>query len=145
MKKLIKISVLLILFQLTACSEDTEKSEKDVKIDMLTANSWSHAQVMHSPDGDLSAQYEDFSILFTDNASNGFDGTFAISNGGYAFTEDAGQWKFNDDLNQIILDSDKVMDIQLDETHLQLDFITSASGGRAAGLSGHFVFDLQPL
>lgn len=144
MKSILKITLLLAVLQLTACQDENEKSERDLQTDLLTATPWSHAQVMHSPDGDLSDQYEDFSIVFTDQASDGFDGTFAVSNGGYAFSESSGKWRFNDELTQIIFDSEKEMDIQLDETHLQLDFVVASPGGKAAGLSGHFVFDLQP-
>lgn len=145
MKSIFKITILLIALQLSGCGGDNEKSNKEVKTDMLTQSPWGHAQVTHSPDGDLSGQYENFSILFTDQSADGFDGTYFISNGGYAFSETTGNWKFNDALDQIILDSGKEMDMQLDEEHLQLDFVTAPPGGKAAGLSGHFTFDLQPL
>jgi hypothetical protein len=144
MKNILKITTLLIVLQLPACKDDNEKSERDLKTDMLTT-SWGDAQVMHTPDGDLSNQYTNFMIVFTDNGSGDFDGTYIISNGGNAFSEDTGKWKFNDALNQIILDSGKEMDMQLGEGHLQLDFITVPAGGKVKGLSGHFVFDLQPM
>jgi hypothetical protein len=143
MKSILKITVLLIVCQLTACQED-EKNKPDLKTEMLTATSWGHAQVTHS-DGDLSGQYTDFSISFTSNSSNGFDGTFSISNGSYAFEETTGKWKFNDDQDQIMFDSEKVMDIHLEENHLQLDFTVAEPGGKISGVSGHFTFDLQPL
>lgn len=144
MKNIFKISIFLFALQLISCSDDNGPSKKAVATKMLTTSAWGHAQVTHT-DGDLSGQYTNFSILFTDAASTGFDGTYFISNGGNAFSETTGKWKFNKELNQIILDSEKVMDIELDETHLQLDFTTSAPGGKVTGLSGHFVFDLQPL
>jgi hypothetical protein len=144
MKNILKITTLLIVLQLPACKDDNEKSERDLKTDMLTT-SWGDAQVMHTPGGDLSGQYTNFMIVFTDNGSGDFDGTYIISYGGYAFSETTGKWKFNDALNQIILDSGKEMDMQLDENYLQLDFITASSGGKVKGLSGHFVFDLQPM
>lgn len=144
MKNILKITALLVVIQLGACGDDKEGG-MDAKTKMLTAVPWGNAQVTHSPDGDLSDQYTDFAIVFTGNASDGFDGTFLISNGGYAFSENAGKWKFSDDGDQIIFDSGKEMDIQLDADHLQLDFIVPAPGGKVAGLSGHFVFDLQPF
>lgn len=144
MKNIIQITTLLFVLQLFGCSDDTEKSKQDVIVAQLTASGWGHATVTHS-DGDLSAQYTHFSILFTRQKSAGFIGTYFISNGGNAFTETTGKWKFNDDLTQIILDSGKTMDLQLDDTHLQLDFTTNAPTGRMVGLSGHFIFDLQPL
>jgi hypothetical protein len=143
MKSILKLTALLIVLQLGACGDDKEGG-MDANTKMLTAAPWGDAQVTHA-DGDLSDQYTDFAIVFTSGASDGFDGTFLISNGGYAFSEDAGKWKFNDDFSQIIFDSEKVIDIQLDEDHLQLDFTAPASGGKVTGLSGHFVFDLQPL
>lgn len=145
MKSIIKITALLIAFQLTGCGDDNEKSKKEMMTDMLTKSSWGHALVTHTPDGDLSEQYTEFAILFTNSPTEGFEGNFAISNGGYAFSETAGRWRFNDDLDTIILDSDKEMDFELDETHLRLEFVTTTPGGKMAGLSGHFVFDLQPL
>lgn len=148
MKSLLKItSMLFVLLQLSGCGDDgNEKSKRELAIDMLTQSSWGHAQVTNTPDGDLSDQYENFVIAFSNNASGEFDGTYIISNGGYAFTENAGKWKLSDARDKITLDSGKEMDIQLEEDHLQLDFTVAApGGGRAAGLSGHFVFDLQPL
>ncbi len=144
MKNILKFAALLILFQLNACKDDNE-SGTNANTRMLTASPWGNAQVTHTTDGDLSDQYTDFAIAFTDNSSDGFDGTFIVSNGSYAFSENTGQWKFNDDFTQIILDSEKVMDIQLDEDHLKLDFTVPTPGGRLAGVSGHFTFDLQPL
>jgi hypothetical protein len=142
MKSIIKLTILLIVLQLGACKD--EKSETEVKTKMLTAASWGNAQVTHS-DGDLSGQYANFAIGFTKNKSEGFDGTFIISGGGYAFSETAGKWKFSDNFEQIIFDSGKEIDIELSADQLKLDFTVPAPGGKVAGLSGHFVFVLQPL
>lgn len=141
MKNIFRITILLALIQLGACSDD-KGSGQDAQTKMLTAEPWSHAQVTHS-DGDLSDQYENFVIVFTSHPSGGFDGTFIISNGGYAFSETSGQWKFDD--SKIILDSGKEMEFELTENSLQLDFTVAPPDGKAAGLSGHFTFDLQPL
>lgn len=134
---------MIIALQLGACGDEKE-SGTAAKTKMLTATPWGHATVTHS-DGDLSGQYGNFAIIFAKNGSDGFDGTFLISKGGYAFSETAGKWMFSDDMTQIIFDSGKEIDIELSEDHLQLDFIVPPPGGRIAGLSGHFVFDLQPL
>ncbi len=144
MKNILKFTALLILLQMSACKDDNE-SGTDARTKMLTASPWGNAQVTHTPDGDLSDRYADFAIVFTDDASDGFDGTFVVSNGSYAFSENAGKWKFNDDFTQIILDSEKEMDFQLDESHLELNFIVPPAGGRVAGVSGQFTFDLLPL
>lgn len=144
MKNLFKITPLVILISLASCKDDNGPSKQDIKIEMLTGSSWGHAQVTHT-DGDLSDQYTDFAIVFTGNASDGFDGTFVVSNGGNAFAENSGKWKFNDDMTKITFDSEKELEFEVDEDHLTLDFIVPASGGRMAGLSGHFVFELQPM
>jgi hypothetical protein len=106
---------------------------------------WGAPQVIHGIDGDLSDQYSDFAITFTQNPSDGYEGIFVVANGGYAFEEITGNWKFNDDLSEIILDSGKEMEFKLEENSLTLDFIVTNSGGRSNGLSGHFTFHLKPL
>jgi hypothetical protein len=140
MKKILTLIALVVLFQLSACKDDTQEvSSHDQNVDMLTAN----PTVTH-PDGDLSDQYENFVIIFTKKSAGGFDGDFLVANGGYAFPESLGSWKFNEDLTKIILDSGRELDVALSATHLNLDFIVTPEGGRIDGLSGHFTFDLQP-
>jgi hypothetical protein len=145
MKNLFNMTALLIVLSFGACKNDDEPNAHDKKVDMISAHSWGDATVTHA-DGDLSSEYDNFVIVFNNNSSDGFDGTFVIGNGGYAFSETSGHWKFSDDVKQIILDSGKEMDFELSGNSLQLDFtVAAAGGGRAAGLSGHFVFDLKPL
>lgn len=144
MKNLFNIAALLIVISFGACNNDDEPNAHDAKVNTLTANSWGDATVTHA-DGNLSSQYDNFVIVFSGNSSDGFDGTFVIANGGYAFSETSGKWKFSEDLSQIIFDSGKEMEFELSENSLQLDFTVTSAGGRAAGLSGHFVFDLKPL
>jgi len=144
MKAIRKIIVLLTLLQASGCHEN-EMSEKGKDVKLLTETPWSHSVVTHATDGDLSDQYESFAIAFTKNPADGFEGTFVISNGGYAFPENSGKWKFNDDLDRIIFDSGRELSYQLVEGILSLDFTVSAPGGRVSGLSGHFVFELKPL
>ena len=142
MKNILRITILFTLIQIGACSDEGGGGNTQTK--MLTKEPWAHAQVTHS-DGDLSSQYENFIIIFSDKTSGVFNGTYIISNGGNAFTETTGHWKFNDDKSKIILDSGKEMDFVLDNEHLELDFVVPAPGGKVAGLSGHFAFSLQPL
>lgn len=144
MKNIFRITILLALIQFSACSDDDNGGSKNAKTTMLTKEPWAHAQVSHT-DGDLSSQYTNFVIVFTKNVSDGFDGTYVISNGRHAFTETSGKWKFNEDFSQIILDSGKEIDITLTEEQLTMDFIAPAPGGKVRGLSGHFIFELQPL
>jgi hypothetical protein len=143
MKTLFKVIVLLVVVQFAACKDEKSENES-AEIKILTATTWANAQVLHD-DGDLSDQYATFAIVFTSNPSNGFDGRFVISNGGYAFSENSGMWKFNEDFSQIIFDSGKEMVIELNKEHLRLEFTVAAETGRLYGTSGNFTFDLQPL
>jgi hypothetical protein len=144
MKKLLTLTMLIVLAQMFACDDDNvNPKSQDVKL--ITATTWSHASVTHSTDGDLSDQYENFVISFTRKAENGFEGIFIISNGGYAFPENTGKWKFHDDFDKIIFDSGRQIQYDVEANTLHLDFNVAPPGGRANGLSGHFVFDLKPL
>jgi len=136
--------MLAIVSLLVSCDDDSANF-KSQDLRFLTATPWSHAVVRHATDGDLSDQYETFAISFSKNVENGYDGTFVISNGGYAFSENTGKWKFNDDLNKIIFDSGREIQYEVDQSTLHLDLNVDAPGGRVNGLSGHFVFDLKPL
>jgi len=145
MKTILKLTGLIIVLQLGACKDDNELSPQVKNVSMLTATSWGNGTVIHAIDGDLSGQYTDFVINFSKNPSADFEGTYLVANGGYAFPETTGKWKFSEDLTKIIFDSGREFDFQLDENHLQLDFVVTLAGGRANGISGHFVFDLNPL
>lgn len=145
MRTILKLIGLIILFQLGACKDENTISPRTTYSNLLTASPWGNCTVTHAIDGDLSNQYSDFVLLFTMSKSDDFEGTFVTSHGGHAFPENTGKWKFSEDLKQIIFDSGRELDFQLDENHLLLDFSISPAGGRANGLSGHFVFDLKPL
>ena len=131
----------LLVVMFIACLSDHAESAYEKNVNALTSVAWTHPTVTNSTDGDLSANYADFAILFTKKEANGFAGTFVISNGGYVFTEVTGQWKFNDALTELQFDSGKTMTMTVDEKHLSLDFtVAPPTGGRTDGLSGHFVF-----
>ena len=144
MKNILTLIAIVALFLLSACKDDNvDASSHDQSVAMLTASAWGNPTVNH-PDGDLSDQYTDFIIAFTKKPADGFDGIFVVGNGGYAFPESTGKWKFSEDLTQIIFDSGRELDIVLSATNLNLDFIVTPEGGRINGLSGHFTFDLTP-
>jgi hypothetical protein len=142
MKKMIRtIFPVLLVVILAACHSDDPESALEKNVNALTSTAWTHPTVTNSTDGDLSDSYAGFAILFTKQEANGFAGTFVISNGGYAFSEVTGKWKFNDALTELQFDSGKTMTFTVDEKHLSLDFtVAPPSGGRTDGLSGHFVF-----
>jgi hypothetical protein len=142
MKKILStLFAALPLMMLIACHSDDSESAFEKNVNALTSTAWTHPTVTNSTDGDLSASYAGFAILFTKKEANGFAGTFVISNGGYAFTEVTGQWKLNDALTELQFDSGKTMTYTVDENHLSLDFtVAPPTGGRTDGLSGHFVF-----
>lgn len=143
-KRFLTLAALLVLIQFVACKDSDEPGAREKAIATLTVTSWGHARVTHS-DGDLSEQYEDFVIQFIKSPSSGYDGTFVITEGGYAFEETAGRWKLSENLTQISFDSGKAMDIVLTSANLQLDFFVAAPTAKVSGVSGNFVFDLQPL
>ncbi len=144
-QRILTLGVCLVLVQLAACKNDAdEPTAREKAIATLTKASWGHAHVTHS-DGDLSDQYENFVIQFIKAPASGFDGTFIITAGGYAFAETAGRWKFNNGLDQISFDSGKVMAVALTVSDLQLEFYVAAPAAKAMGVSGNFVFNLQPL
>ena len=130
-----------LVVMLAACHSDDGESAYEKNVNALASTAWTHPTVTNSADGDLSSSYANFAILFTKQEANGFAGTFVISNGGYAFTEVTGHWKFNDALTELQFDSGKTMTFTLDSNHLSLDFtVAPPTGGRTDGLSGHFVF-----
>lgn len=143
-KRILNLLVLSVLIGLSACKDDGP-SQQDVMTNMLTANVWANAMVTHEVDGDLTFQYDNFAIQFTNQASDGFSGNFLVSNGGSAFPDVAGKWKFNSDMTHIVFDTGKEMVFELTDNTLELDFTVSATGGRVSGLDGHFIFELTPL
>lgn len=144
MKNIVTIMITAFTFLLIGCNDDDANS-KSQEVKLLTGSTWSHADVQHATDGDLSVQYANFAISFTKNAGDGFEGTYIIANGGYAFTENTGKWKLNDDNDQIIFDSGRQLQYDVTENTLHLEFTVDAPGGRTSGLSGQFTFDLKPL
>lgn len=143
-KRILNLIVLFVLVGLGACKDDGP-SQQEVMTNKLTASVWTNATVTHEVDGDLSFQYENFAIQFTNQKANDYSGNFLVSNGGSAFPDVTGKWKFNSDLTKIIFDTGKEMDFILTETKLELEFTVSATGGRVSGLDGHFIFELIPL
>jgi hypothetical protein len=143
-KKIFNLLVLTVFIGLGACKED-EPGQEEIMTNMLTANAWANATVTHEVDGNLTSQYEDFAIQFTKQPTDGYVGNFLVSNGGTAFPNVAGKWKFNSDHSQIIFNTGKEMVFELTDNTLELDFTVSATGGRVSGLDGHFIFELTPL
>jgi hypothetical protein len=145
MKKTLTLIAIVTLFQLSACKDNTELSQHDQNVNVLTASNWGSPTVINDSDGDLSDQYSDLLMVFTKKTIDGFDGTYVIANGLYAFPETTGKWKLSDDLTKIVFDSGREIDYTLSESNLHLDFTVTPTGGRINGLSGHFTFDLKPL
>ncbi len=143
MKNFLILIAIVALFQLSSCKDD-KVSGHDQNINLLTSSNWGNPTVINATDGDLSDQYTDFIMVFKNKSADGFDGTFVIGNGLYAFPETTGKWRFSEDLTKIIFDSGREIDFELSEKKLQLDFVVTPDGGRINGLSGHFTFDLQP-
>ncbi|HEY3405904.1 MAG TPA: hypothetical protein VGK59_21110 [Ohtaekwangia sp.] len=143
MKATLYFSVLLFLFQASACSEDESTSAKDNMIRQLTESTWIAESVEHGTDGDLTFQYDDFSIAFTSSESGNFLGDYLVANGGYAFADAFGKWTVSEDLHTLMLDNDQELTVEFQGEKMILDFtVNPSSGGRSNGLSGHFTFTL---
>jgi hypothetical protein len=146
MKKIfIYIPILLSLF-IAACSSDDgqEINPRAEKIKLLTSSVWTTESVMHSTDGDLTFQYETFSISFTNNASAGVDGDYVVANGGVAFPQNNGKWSLSTDMANITLTSGEELLVEsLTDGSLKLKVVVAPASGRMKGLSGEFTFLLK--
>ena len=151
MKKIIAIVALGFTGLLVSCNKNSESSPKDKAIDMITANAWETESVQHDTDGNLTFQYENFTIAFTKKTSSNYSGEYVVANGGTAFPDAFGQWKILDDLKTIQFDNGQEFEVDLSNGKLKLDFYIVNSGGgrigwgRMSGLSGHFIFVLKPV
>jgi hypothetical protein len=140
MKTIFNMLAVVMLLQLTACKDD-DPNAHDQMINTLTKAPWVAVSVDHATDGDLTFQYEDFSMVFTKAAANSYDGEFYIANGGYAFPDAFGKWSLSDDNKTIIFDNGRELEATFSGDQLTLDFVVPPpTGGRVEGLSGHFTF-----
>lgn len=144
MKTVLYFFACMLLFQLSACSSDDKKtSDEDKMISKFTESTWAAERVEHGTDGDLTFQYEDFSLAFTKSGSGTFLGDYYVANGGNAFRDAFGKWKLSEDMKMIILDNDQELEVEFQGEKMILDFIVPLpSDGRTQGLSGHFAFTL---
>jgi hypothetical protein len=131
----------IIVFN-TACA-DTEMSKRDAKIKQLTRAPWFPESVVHEADGDLTHQYETLAFSFTKNGSADFDGEYFVVNGGVAFPDAVGKWKFSDSLSTIILNNGQEVDAVVKDNALTLAVVVlPASGGRVQSVTGRLTFRL---
>src|SRR5689334_14351236 len=109
MKTILSIGALAILMVIGSCSKDDLTSQEQ-KINMLTSAPWKVEKVTHATDGDLTFQYEAFSIFFTKNEKDGYLGEYYNIFGGSAFPNSFGKWKCNSDISTITFDNGVEMD-----------------------------------
>ncbi|MBX2964124.1 MAG: hypothetical protein KF687_16555 [Cyclobacteriaceae bacterium] len=143
MKSILTISAIAFLLAFSACSSDDAVNERDQQINLLTSAPWITQSVMHATDGDLTDQYQNFSITFIKNPVSGFDGDYFVVNGSYAFPEPSGKWKFSNDLTKLIFINGQDLDASVTNSLLTLHFVVASPGGRTTGLSGQFTFVLK--
>jgi hypothetical protein len=141
----VRMILLVAALLIVGCKDNNELTAAEKDVALLTGTTWGSASVINHTDGDLSYLYEDLIIQFVKKPTDGFDGTFEVSNGGYAFPENSGKWKLNADTKKITLDSGRELDFQIQPSTLVLDFIIIPQGGRVKGLSGHFTVSLHSL
>jgi len=148
MNHIIRFISLLLIVVVAACSSKDEDPKPDAKaetINKLTASKWIANSVQHATDGDLTFQYEDFSITFSKNPAAGAEGDYTVINGGNAFPDPSGKWSLSEDGKTILFTSGPEIAIEsLTDQSLVLNFIVSpGSGGRIEGVSGEFTFNLR--
>ena len=146
MKKLFTYASILSVLLLSACHDDEKGTDPRTKnMNLLTSSVWVTESVDHTTDGDLTFQYENFSIAFTQTGSSGMDGEYIAVNGGNAFPDSYGEWSLSSDSKTILLSNDQEMTIEsLTEGSLVLNFIVEPpTGGRVEGVSGEFTFHLK--
>lgn len=145
MNSTIKQYLLFTIFAasvMMSCDKENEVNPREEKIGLLTGSAWVPTQVLNT-DGDLTARYKLFAIGFVKKEGSPFEGDYYIANGGEAFKETMGEWKFSDDLSKIILSSGTEIEFTLTEQTLELKFFVAPSDGRVKGISGNFTFILK--
>ena len=138
-------SVLLAIVLLGSCEEDETLSPSDLDIQIeLISRDWVVKSV--TLDGnDESINWPEFSISFTKNksysASNISDqrlGTVWSS---------SGTWDFKDvnDLSTIVRNDGVEINMNVDETNCTMSFEYVDPNGRAAAISGAWIFNMEPI
>jgi hypothetical protein len=147
MKNIKLVSFLLMLAVAAACGDDEPggTDERTKKINALTVSPWVTVSVEHDTDGDLTFQYEDFSISFSKDPAAGAEGDYVVTNGGNAFPVPFGKWSLSDDLKTLSFTSGQELSIEsLTDGSLILNFVVEPNaGGRIEGVSGEFTFTLK--
>lgn len=142
MKNLFIPLCLLATLWLSGC-DSNELSSREAAIKKLTDGPWSASEVTHASDGDLTSQYEDFSLVLIESEKNSYDGTFFTANGFIAFPETSGLWRLNEGLTDIVFENGRTFKFSFDKDDLILTFeVPPSDGGRTNGVSGNFTFRL---
>ncbi len=145
---MIRFASLLLIVVAVACGSKDEDPKPDAKakaISTLTGSKWIANSVEHAIDGDLTFQYEDFSITFSKHPAAGAEGDYTVINGGNAFPDPSGKWSLSEDGHTIFFTSGQEFAIEsLTDQSLILNFtVPPSSGGRVEGMSGEFTFNLK--
>jgi hypothetical protein len=140
--KITLITLIAIAFTFLQCSKD-DSGVKEEKINMLTSGAWVPGSVINSEDGDLTSEYRDFTIIFLKTSDSLFDGDYYVSQGGRAFPESHGSWKFGSDLSALHFSDGREVELEVSNESLTLELNITPSGGRVKGLSGGFTFNLK--
>lgn len=136
------LTMAVLIFTVGCSGSKVQPSIEDQQLQKMLGT-WKTSTVQ--VDGtDITDQYTDFTITFF---KNGNTNEMIATNPGYAFYAGADVWVFatSSQASKIIRSSDGIeMSVQVDQSNLTLLFnVPQASiGGRVAGMSGNFTFQL---
>ena len=138
-KYVFSIPILFGLCLIAACKSEDEgdtipKTEEELQLEKLS-KTWIPGFIQR--DGvDVTGEFSGFTLTFTQNK------TYTAVNGGEVFPA-SGTWEFaTGNLNRMVRDDGVVMEVVVTATTLNLQFQIDSPGGRFAGTSGDFEFDL---
>ena len=140
---MLAVIYLLMACLAMSCGNDDEPNVQEQKVNLLTADTWVIDQVVSKSDGNLTEQYKDFAIAFLKKEASEFEGDYFIVDGGHAFQQATGKWRFSDDLTKLVLSDGKEIEFSLTAESLTLEFHVVPPNGRVGGLGGDFKFILK--
>ncbi|MBK6266947.1 hypothetical protein JKA74_18025 [Marivirga sp. S37H4] len=142
LKYILSILILATMTIVAGCKSDSSDPAPDAlalqrELLMNEGKSWIIGTEGIIKDGyDVSSQFQGFSLTIGQN-------TFTTVNSLASAWPESGNWKFDEDNENIILRSDRVIImVAVTATTLRLTFTVGGENGRFAGLEGEYEFNL---